>query len=183
MSANEITNHIEAACWLRFGPLADPLIDPPPLFFRSQSGFIDRIGVYDLTDPLFVPACFLQLDRYYTRQETVLMAFVPTTGDIDDGTLALRPSGALGTLPITPTVIPMDSRIVYGEIAATDEAVAAGLEAFNGFIINPWGVSIPLEGSPELVPSYYDLCIQLIRTPRRTPAVTYKQFSFVPPSP
>lgn len=180
MSANEIANHIEAACWLRFGPSDIPGIVPPPLYFRSQSGFIDRIGVFDQNDPLATPLCYLQLDRYYTRNEVSLFAFLPTvldTIEVPPAPPAIVVSPAIPAFE--PILFPIDSRLVYGEVPAptTVEELAGYFESFNGIFVGMQGAA---DGIAQFAS---DVCIQVVRVPRCVTGpdtVEYKTAAFFP---
>lgn len=176
MGANEIANHIEAACWLKFGPAPgeDPAV-PTPLYFRSQNGFINQIGVADVSDPMAAPIIFVQLDRYYSRRETSINVFLPLVLDV----VEIPP--AAPTLVGYPTEVnilqpaaqPTDSRLVYGEITMPTDPVelAAFLDRFNGFMVFPRAV-----GGEGAVAIYGDICIQVFRVPKgENQNVTYRE--------
>jgi len=123
----------------------------------------------------------VQLDRYYTRQETAIFAFIPTTADVDpSGTGFIRPDLSAGQVPVNPYVIPVDSRLMYAEVPAptSDAEAAPYFETFNGFIIAPSAIVFEDENPAQYSPVFFDVCIQLVRVPRSNTGpdtVTYKQ--------
>lgn len=161
MSANEIANHIEAACWLKFGP-GDPDVRPVPLYFRSQNGFINTVGVLDSADPMATPLVFVQLDRYYSRNEVSINAFIPAVLDgaatpPDPPDLVGYPASSQIFQPIVQT---WDSRFIYDGVPFPP-ADLTELDKFNGFIVIPTVIGI--EGAE---PTFADICLQVIRVPR-----------------
>lgn len=180
MSSNEIANHIEAACWLKFGP-GDPGVVPPPLYFRSQNGFIDRIGVADVNDPTAAPVVMLELDRYYTRSETAVFVSCPQGVDIaeippDPPEVVFYPDpGDIQGL-LAPNFLCVDSRAFYNELnpfPATPEEFVMLFERYNAIFIQ-----VPAVTGEGVSSVFTDLCVQVLRIPRGSNGpgtVTYKQ--------
>lgn len=177
MSANEIANHLEAACWLRFGP-EGALLAPQ---FRSQNGFLNTIGVFDPSDPMVAPVCFVQLDRMYSRRETSINAFLPLILDV----ATVPPAGpAVVAYPadvpnLPPVIQPIRSGLVYGAetIPVDTDAAAEYLDKFDGFMVFPYTF-----GGDGVEATFADVCIQLFRIPKGDYSnVTYREIVGVGP--
>lgn len=168
MSANEIQNHIEAACWLRNGPApGEGPWDQPVQYFRCQNGFENVIGIVPPEGS--TPTVLLLLDRQYTRNETCVFAYAPATADL----VYTGATPSLAVYPIAPMLqvraTPVDRRPFIDPtfVAPVDPIEAVALyEKYDAILIQTFDF--------EAGDIFADLCVQVVRVPRGPiPAPTY----------